>query len=174
MAAIHPALGLLILAGTVVSIFGWMTADLLNSPRILFAFARDGLLPRFLGRTNREHVPAAAIWCYGVPVASLALSGSFAELAAPATLVLAALYVGVCAAAWRLARAGIARAGNPLGFRRIGAAAALGSASMLALIALAPRAERIGLAALIVLSLALYWAQTRLLRPRGPSARAVS
>jgi amino acid transporter len=170
MAGIHPALGLLILAGTAVSMFGWMTADLLNSPRILFAFARDGMLPRILGRTNREQVPAAAIWCYGVLVLALALSGTFAELAAPATLVLAALYIAVCAAAWRLARAGIARAGKPLGFRWIGAAAVVGSASMMALIALGSRAELLGLTAMIAISLTLYWSQAWL-RPDAMGRR---
>jgi amino acid transporter len=165
MGGIHPSLRLLMLAGAVISMFGWITADLLSSPRILFAFSRDGLLPRFLGRLSVDgHAPYMAIWCYALVVIGLALSGSFAELAAPAALVLAALYIAVCAASWVLARRGVARAGKPLGFRGLGAAAALGSASMLALICLGSRGEILGLAALTLAALAVYLIQTRLIR----------
>jgi hypothetical protein len=101
-----------------------------------------------------------AIWCYALLVIGLAFSGSFAELAAPAALVLAALYIAVCAASWVLARRGVARAGKPLGFRYLSAAAALGSVSMLALIFLAGRAEILGLMALTLLALAVYGVQT--------------
>src|SRR5215472_40816 len=46
MGVIHPALRFLMLAGAGVSMFGWMTSDLMTSPRVVFAFGRDGLLPR--------------------------------------------------------------------------------------------------------------------------------
>jgi amino acid transporter len=172
MGKIHPALRLLMLAGAAISMFGWITADLLSSPRILFAFARDGLLPSVLGRLNRRHAPHVAIGCYAVLAIGLALSGSFAQLAGPATLVMAVLYIAAAAASWKLVRAGIAQAGMPLGFRWIGAAASIGGAGMMALIVLASRKEILGLLALIGLSFLAYLIQTRLISPGGSAPAA--
>ncbi len=45
MAHIHPALHAVMLAGTALSMFGWLGSDILGSPRQLFAFARECLLP---------------------------------------------------------------------------------------------------------------------------------
>jgi len=163
MGGIHPALRLLMLAGAAVSMFGWLTADILCSPRILFAFARDGVLPALLGRlTATGHTPHWSIVTYGALAVALALSGTYTELAPLATLVLAALYVGACAAAWQLTRRGIAEAGAPLGFRRIGVAAAVGIGSMLALIALGTRKEILGLTLCIAASLIAHLVQTGL------------
>lgn len=168
MGTISPALRVMMLAGTALSMFGWLTSDLVGSPRILFAFGRDGLLPRALGRlSERGHAPFVAIICYGAITIGLALSGSFAQLAAPATLALATLYIAACSASWRLARRGVALAGTPLGFRWLGAAAVIGVGSMLALIVLASRTAILGLLALIGLSLLAYLVQTRVLYPRS-------
>ena len=167
MARIHPALRALMLVGTAVSMFGFIAADLLGTPRVLFAFARDGLLPRALGRVHpRTHAPHVAILCYAALAVALALSGTFAELAVLSSLTTAALYIAGCAAAWRLKRRGVAQAGAPLTLRWLGAAALVGIASMLAMIALASRAEILGLAALIVLSAIAYGLATRGAPPR--------
>jgi amino acid transporter len=172
MSGLHPALGLMMVIGASVSMFGWITADLLNSPRILFAFARDRLLPSSLGRlTQQNRAPYVAIAWHCALVITLALSGSFADLAVPATLTLAALYIGACAASWQLVRRGVAQAGTPLGFRWIGTAVIIGIASMLMLIVLATRAEILGLLALIALSLLAYFLQTRLTNRPTPASR---
>jgi len=170
MGRISPALRLLMLIGAAISMFGWLTTDLLGSPRILFAFARDGLLPRVLGRLNANgHAPYVAIICYGAIAAALALSGSFAQLAVPASLLLTALYFAACASAWQLARRGIARAGEPLGFRWLTAAVVIGAGSMLTMIALASRTEILGLLILTALSLLVYLIQTRVLYRQQPA-----
>jgi APA family basic amino acid/polyamine antiporter len=163
MAHIHPALRALMLAGAALSMFGWLGSDILGSPRQLFAFSRDGLLPRILGRLHpRSHAPYVAILCYATVAILLALTGTFAELVVLSTLASAALYIAGCAASWVLARRGIALSGTPLNFRFLGAASAIGISSMLALIALGSREEIIGLAALICLSVLLYLVQTRI------------
>jgi amino acid transporter len=161
MGAIHPTLRMLMLAGAAISMFGFITADVLSSPRILFAFARDGLLPRALGRVNQRHAPHIAISCYAILTVILALSGSFAQLAAPATLVLASIYIAACLAAWQLARAGIALTGAPLGCKWIGGAASLGIVGMLTLIVLAPARQILGLLLLAGVSLLAYQMQTQ-------------
>ena len=162
MAHIHPMLRALMLAGTALSMFGWLGSDILGSPRQLFAFARDGLLPRVLGRLHpRSHSPYIAILCYAALAIVLALTGTFAELVVLSTLAIAALYIAGCAASWVLARRGVALAGRPLNFRFLGAATVIGITSMLTLIALGSRQEIIGLAALIGLSILLYLLQAR-------------
>jgi len=171
MGRISPALRLLMLVGAAVSMFGWLTSDILGSPRILFAFARDGLLPRALGRLNeRGHAPYIAIICYGAIAVALALSGSFAQLAVPASLLLSAIYFAACASAWQLARRGIARAGEPLRFRWLSAAVVIGAGSMVIMIALASRVEILGLLILTGLSLLVYLIQTRVLYRQQPAA----
>ena len=115
MARINPMLRLVMLAGAGLSMFGFLSSDILGSPRILFAFARDGLLPSVLGRLHaRTHAPHVAISCYAILAAALALSGTFSELAVLSTLASAAFYIAGCAAAWKLARRGVAGAGAPL------------------------------------------------------------
>jgi basic amino acid/polyamine antiporter, APA family len=167
MARISPALRLMMLAGAAVSMFGWIGSDMLGTPRVLFAFARDGLLPRGLGRIHaNSSAPHVAILCYAALVIGLALTGTFAELAVLSTLCIAVLYTAGCAAAWWLARGGVAFAGAPLNFRWLGAAAAMAIASMLVLVALASRAEIIGLLAVLGISAGAYVLQTRLGRAR--------
>ncbi|HXS20858.1 MAG TPA: amino acid permease [Steroidobacteraceae bacterium] len=162
MGRISPVLRALMLAGAGLSMLGWMGSDILSTPRMLFAFGRDGFLPRALGRVHpRSRAPYVAILSYAVLVITLALTGTFAELAVLATLTMAPLYVLGCFAAWRLARAGVALAGPPLNFRWLGIAAAVGIAGMLAVLALASRAEILGLIALIGISTAVYLLQTR-------------
>jgi hypothetical protein len=100
-------------------------------------------------------------WCARSAPGGWALTGTFAELAVLAALTTAALYIFGCLAAWRLARSGVALAGAPLNFRRLRAAMLIGVTSMLTVIALASRAEILGLANLIVVSAAICLLQTR-------------
>jgi amino acid transporter len=157
MARISPALRLLMLAGAAVSMFGLMSIELLGGPRFLFAFARDGLLPAALGRVHpRTHVPHIAIICHALIAIVLALTGEFAELAVLSTLAVAVLYAGASLAAWRLARRGVAGVGKPLNFRWLTAAMVVAVVSMTLLVALASRAEILGLVAAIAASILGY------------------
>lgn len=168
LARINPGLRWLMLAGTVMSMFGYLSSDILGSPRILFAFARDGLLPQSLGRVHpRSHVPHVAIACYALFAVGLALTGSFAELAVLSALTTAAFYVAGCAAAWRLAQRRVMLAGEPLNFRWLGTAAIVGISSMLVLIVLATRGEILGLVSLIGISAVVYLLQTQAARRRS-------
>ncbi|MDE2251750.1 MAG: amino acid permease [Gammaproteobacteria bacterium] len=170
MGRISPALRLLMLAGAAASMFGLLSSELLGNPRLLFAFARDGLLPRALARVHaRSRVPHVAIMTNAGIAIMLALGGNFAQLAIWSTLATALLYILGCAAAWRLARRGVAQAGAPLGFRWLGSAAFVGIGSMLAMVALARREELLGLAGVVGASvLAFLW----LARGRHPVAAA--
>jgi amino acid transporter len=147
--------------------FAYISGDLLGSPRILFAFGRDGLLPKFLGRLHpRSHAPHLAIFCYAALAIAFAVTGTFAELAVLSTLAVSVLYIGGCAAAWKLARRGVALSGEPLNFRWLEIAATVGIGSMLAMIALASRVEIAGLVAMVAASALIYVVQTRAVAAR--------
>jgi basic amino acid/polyamine antiporter, APA family len=170
MARFGAGLRTLMLLGAAISMLGCIGSDILGSPRMVFAIARDGLLPRVLARVHeRTHVPHVAILSYAAVQIAFALSGTFAELAVLATLTVAGLYITGCFAAWRLARRGVALAGAPLNFRWLGIAAAAAIGAMLVIIALASREEITGLIALIAISAAAYLLQTRL-KPAAPGA----
>ena len=162
MAKFGPGLRSLMLAGAAISMLGCIGSDILGSPRMMYAIASDGLLPRVLARVHpRTHVPHVAILTYAAIQIGFALSGTFVELAVLSALTVAGLYITGCFAAWRLARRGVALAGAPLNFRWLGAAALAGSGGMLIIIALASRAEIAGLLLLIAISAAAYLLQTR-------------
>lgn len=162
MGRVSPSLRLLMLVGAQVSMLGWIGSDILGSPRIIFAFARDGSLPRLLGRLHpRAHTPYVAILCYSALTLVLALTGTFAELAVLGTLATAVFYALGCIAAWRLASKGVGLAGEPLKFRWLTLATAAGIASSIAAIALASRAEILGVVAMTAIAAVLYQATAR-------------
>ncbi|HYV85026.1 MAG TPA: APC family permease [Patescibacteria group bacterium] len=97
--------GTLLLAGSVVSMFGYVSGMTLAVPRALYAFARDGFLPRALGRVHpRFHTPHLAIATQSALVCLLAVTSGFERLAILANLVTLLLYAGCCLAAWELGR----------------------------------------------------------------------
>ena len=172
MGRINPTLRLLLLGGAAASMVGWVGSDILGSPRMLFAFARDGLLPRVLGQLHlQSQAPCMAIACYAALAMGLALTGTFAELAVLATLGSAALYIAGCAAAWQLRRRKVALSDAPLNFRWLGTAVTIGISSMTALICLASRAEIVGLFAVVGVSATVYLIQTRVKRTLASGAR---
>ena len=165
MARISPTLRLVLLGGAAVSMLGWIGSDILGTPRVLFAFARDGLLPGVLGKVHAQSgAPRIAIMCYAALAIGFALTGTFAELAVLAALGSSALYIAGCAAAWQLARRGVAYSDKPLKFRWLGTAAAVGISSMMLMIALASHEEITGLLTVLGVSAGVYVLQTRLRR----------
>ena len=152
--AIHtvsPGLAIVLAAGATLSRLIWIGSDILGAPRVLFAFARDRLLPAWLGTVDaRFAVPRTAIVVHTALVAILAVSGTFEALAILSGLASTLLYSLSCAAAWRLARGSGERAWG------IAIAAAVGIAAMVAIAAQAKPAELFGLAAAVVLALGIY------------------
>jgi APA family basic amino acid/polyamine antiporter len=93
----------LLLVGASISMFGYLGGMTLSIPRILFAFARDGFLPRALASVHPvHHVPQAAIVVQSAIALALAISGTFEKLAILANVSALALYFGCALAAWRL------------------------------------------------------------------------
>ena len=96
---------LLMLAGAVVSMFGYVSGDMLGSPRTLFAFGRDGMLPRVFARVHpRFRTPDVAIAGYAILVGCLAISSTFGQLAVLANVASLSMYLLCVAASWELQR----------------------------------------------------------------------
>ena len=162
------AAGLVLVAGAGLSMLGFIASDILGAPRILFAFARDGLLPAALGRANpRTGTPNVAIGVHSAIAAGLALSGSFTGLVTASTLNTAGLYFLGCGAAWVLHRRGTRALGPPADFRVLPVASVLGMTTMVLLVGSAQRDQVLGLFAVILASVALF-AATRLVRRGRP------
>ena len=97
--------GTLLLVGSIVSMFGYVSGMTLAVPRCLYAFARDGVLPPVFGRVHpRFRTPHVAIAAQSALVCLLAITSGFERLAILANLVTLLLYAGCCLAAWRLAQ----------------------------------------------------------------------
>ena len=105
---------LLILGGAVVSMFGYVSGDMLGTPRAFFAFGRDGILPRVFARVHpRFHTPDASIGVYAIFVATLAISSSFTQLAVLANVASLSLYLLCVAGSWELQRRDVRTSGAP-------------------------------------------------------------
>ena len=97
--------GTMLLLGATVSMFGYVSGMTLAVPRALYAFGRDGFLPRAMARVHPTwRTPHLAIAAQSALVCALAITSGFERLAILANLVTLLLYAGCCLAAWELAR----------------------------------------------------------------------
>lgn len=98
----------LLLAGATISMFGYLGGMTLSIPRMVFALARDGFLPRALAAVHPLHrSPQAAIVAQSLLTLALAVSGTFEKLAILANVSALALYFGCALASWRLRQRGV-------------------------------------------------------------------
>jgi basic amino acid/polyamine antiporter, APA family len=108
LAAFGPIGGTGIVVATLLSTSGTLASDTLNTPRVIHALGRDGMLPRALGLVHaRYRTPSVAIVAYAVVCAALALSGTFRALATLAASGTLCLYLVCCTGVLRLRRRGV-------------------------------------------------------------------
>ena len=120
-AALGPWGARLLLVATILSGAGFLSADLLCSPRAFYALAESGQLPRKLAAVHpRFGTPAVAIGCYSFLCFGIAVSGSFEQLVIIASSGTLFLYLICCLGLLRLRALDIAMAGEP--FRAPGGA----------------------------------------------------
>ncbi len=93
-----PVGGAIVTAGTLVSIGGINIAASFITPRSGVALAEDGLIPKVIARKGRFGTPTLAIAITVGLAIPLALSGSFAKLAAISVVSRFAQYVPTCLA----------------------------------------------------------------------------
>jgi len=160
----------LLLATTLLSIAGFLSADVLGSPRILAALAERGQLPRALAAVHpRFKTPAKAIAVYAALCAAVAWSGSFRQLVIAGTSGTLVLYLICCLGLLRLRARNVAMFGPP--FRVPGGSLVplAASAIILWLLSTLAWAELVAAAVLIATSAVAYTLQERWRRNKvGP------
>jgi len=105
---------LVMIVGASVSMLGYLSGNMLAVPRSLYAFARDGFLPRALSAVHpRFRAPHVAVVVYALAMAGLALSGTFRELAVLSNLAAFVLYSLCAIGVWVLRRRDVREAGDP-------------------------------------------------------------
>jgi APA family basic amino acid/polyamine antiporter len=91
--------GVMLTVGAVISIGGNIGNTTLVGPRYLYAMAKNGFGPSILARIHpRYHTPAWAIVTHILITGTLALSGSFVQLAMLSIVARLATYIGTAAA----------------------------------------------------------------------------
>jgi APA family basic amino acid/polyamine antiporter len=149
----------LVAIGALVSVYGYLSAKLLGMPRVTFALAEGGDLPKvFAAVSRRFHTPWFSILFYSVAVWGLAISGNF-KWNVTLSVVARLFYYGVvCAALIALRRK------RPLatGFRLFGGQvlAVLGVGITVVLATQVDRSKSMILGATVVLAL-LNWLWAR-------------
>ena len=167
--AFGPAGGLLLLAGAAISMFSHVSGMMLAMPRSLFAFARDGYLPRGLARVSaRSHVPANAIITHAAVTCALAVSGSFRSLVVYANIFALVLYLFCCVASFELRRRNISSGGTPFRVPGGGIVPVLASAVIVYLLTNATGVELLAAAVALVVASLLYAVRRAVVgRPRA-------
>lgn len=95
--------GTLLLLTAAISCFGSVSADVLNTPRVLFASANDGLFPKFLGKVHPKFAtPYWAIISFGGMIFILSVAGGFKQLAILASAAILLIYLSVILATLKL------------------------------------------------------------------------
>jgi len=111
----------LVLAGTAVSMLGYLSGDMLGAPRLLFAFGRDGVLPAVFASVHpRFHSPHVAIASHAALAYGLAFVGSFGQLVLLSNVAVLLLYLLCSAGAFELTGRDV-RDGDAVPFRLPGA-----------------------------------------------------
>ena len=105
---------IVMLIGAAVSMLGLLFGAGLVNPRIVFALARDGFLPRYIASVHPTHrTPHPAIVACAVVVVGLALTGTFERLLIISNIAGLIVYAMVAMAAVMLRRRDLRADGEP-------------------------------------------------------------
>lgn len=153
---------LLVLAGAVVSTFGYVLGDMLAAPRALFGMANNKTLPAFLSFVHPTfRTPRNAIVLHAFIAAALATSGSFERLIVAANLAVLTTYILCAVAVIQLQRKDVRREGNPF---NLPGGPAIPVAACLFAIWLASHAEAkefMAIGAVAIVSVVIYFAMRK-------------
>jgi amino acid transporter len=112
--ALGPGARIAMIAAAIISMFGYLSANMLSEPRGLFAMSRDGFLPAALTAVHPVfRTPNVAIVSYGIIVAVVALVGTFEWLTRFSNLAALSLYFLCAASTLVLRRRNVRSDGEP-------------------------------------------------------------
>lgn len=159
--------GTLLLAGASISMFGHAGGMMLAVSRVLFAFARDGFLPKQVAAVHPKfHTPHVAIAIQAAVAIALAASSSFERLAVMANISVLLLYGGCCLASWQLRRRDVRQGGIPFKTPAPGLLPWLGCAVIAWMFTSITAQEWIAIGAALLLTSVVYLVARR--RPPAP------
>ena len=157
-----------LLAGTVISAFGFLTGNILAAPRMLFAFARDGVVPSRFGAIHpRYRTPYVAIATHATLACAFALTGTFRALAALSVVPTLLVLLGCCLATLILRRRDVRARSEPFRIPAGPVVPVAATGFVLWLLSSAARGEVLVVAAILTIATAFYalrhwrWANQR-------------
>ncbi len=100
---VGPVGATILLITAAVSCFGCVSADVMATPRSLFAGANDGMFPKVLGKVHPKFAtPHVAVTIYGSLIFIFSVSGGFKQLAILASAAILLVYLTVILATIKL------------------------------------------------------------------------
>jgi amino acid transporter len=154
-----------LLAGATISAFGFVTSDILSSPRMIFAFGRDGALPEFFAHVHpRYRSPDVAIITYAALAFLLSISGTFEQLAVLSNVAVLMMYLLCCAGCWVLLARDIRSDGQPFNFPGMKVVPALAIIAIIWILAHATLREFTVTGIVLVVASIFYFARVQLRR----------
>ena len=161
----------LMLAAAALSTFAYVSGDILASPRIMFAFGKDGYLPSMMGAVHARHrTPHIAIIAYAVVACALAIYGTFPVMAALGAISAVIIYLGSCLALLVLRRRDVRTHGRPFLVPGGPTVPLLACVVLLWLLVQATRDELLAMGLVIVTASVLYLARSKRNVARGGEA----
>lgn len=100
---VGPVGGTILLLTAAVSCFGAVTGDVLNTPRMIYAGAKNGMFPKFMGKLHPTYItPYWAIIIFTICIFIFSISGGFQQLAVLASASILLIYLAVILATIKL------------------------------------------------------------------------
>ena len=153
---------IIIISASALSMLGAIGGEILSIPRILFAGARDGLMPKPLAKVHsRYFTPYVAIVFYASLGLSLAITGGFKQLATIASAALLIIYLGVVMSTIKLRKKPVTETEKT--FRVFGGIVVpvLAAAGIIWLLSNLSKAELMGIVVFIFLFSFVYFVMVR-------------
>lgn len=158
-----------------LTVISAINAVLLMSPRILFALAREGLMPGWVTKVNRGGTPSSALWLSTAVAVALVLSGSFDSLVAMTAILFVAVYLSgfLSLFALRIKEPDLPRPFKMWGYPWTNLAITLGTGGFLIAAIVADLKHALFTVVVVALTYPLYAAIKAVRRSRGAEIRLV-